>query len=98
MNVSTTLEKTIMTIFSSQMGVDVPSADTDLMEAGFLDSMSLVNLLTHLESDFGFRIRADDLELDDFRSVERIARFVAAQKKASARAAGDFELARPSVA
>ena len=64
-------------IFAEKLHVDVPSLDTDLLEEGLLDSLSFVDLLLCLEQEFGTVIRLEDLELDNFRSVARIAAFVA---------------------
>jgi D-alanine--poly(phosphoribitol) ligase subunit 2 len=57
----------------------VPSADADLIESGLLDSLRLVELLLHIEASLGLRIVLDEIELDDLRSVRRIARLLAAR-------------------
>ena len=64
-------------LFAEKLHVDVPSLDTDLLEEGLLDSLSFVDLLLCLEQEFGTVITLEDLELDNFRSVARIAAFVA---------------------
>ncbi len=64
-------------LFAEKLQVDVPSIDTDLLEEGLLDSLSFVDLLLCLEREFGTVITLEDLELDNFRSVARIAAFVA---------------------
>ena len=46
--------------------------DTDLFEAG-LDSMSTMQLLIRIESEFGARIRVGDVTRDTFSSVRKIA-------------------------
>jgi acyl carrier protein len=63
-------------VFMDNFHIEVPSADTDLLETGMLDSLQLVQLLLLLEQHFGFRIPIDRLELDDLRSIARIARLV----------------------
>jgi acyl carrier protein len=63
-------------VFVHSFHIEVPSADTDLLETGMLDSLQLVQLLLLLEQHFGFRIPIDQLELDDLRSIARIARLV----------------------
>ena len=42
--------------------------------------LTLVELMASLEEKFGISISFDDIELDNFRSVERIADFVVAQQ------------------
>ena len=66
----------ITRLLSERIHIEVPSADTDLMESGLLDSLTLVELMTSLEEEFGISISFDEIELDNFRSVERIAQFV----------------------
>ena len=47
-----------------------------LVKAGALDSLGFVELLVHLEREFAVKISIEDLELDNFRSVARIAELV----------------------
>lgn len=63
-------------IFVDRLEVDV-DVDTDVIESGILDSLAFVQLLIELEQEFGVKIDVATLELDDFSSVSRIARFVA---------------------
>ena len=78
-------------VFVESFHIEVPSADTDLLESGILDSFQFVELLLELERRFGLRIKLDDIELDDVRTLQRIARLLAAN-----RAAAEAALARPS--
>ena len=66
----------IIHLLSEKAHVEVPSADTDLMETGLLDSLTLVELMSSLEEQFGVRISFDEIEIDNFRSARRIAEFV----------------------
>jgi D-alanine--poly(phosphoribitol) ligase subunit 2 len=58
------------------MHVFVPSAEADLFESGLLDSLAFVDLLLKLEEEFGIKAAVDELEIDNFRSIARIADFV----------------------
>ena len=69
-------------LFAETFHIEVPSPDTDLLESGLLDSFQFVELLLQLERRFGVRVRIDDIELDDLRTLARIARIVAAPKAA----------------
>jgi len=62
--------------------VEAPSAETDLMESGLLDSLTLVELMASLEEKFGIRISFDEIEIDNFRSVRKIAEFVSQRNEA----------------
>jgi len=71
------LEARIRQVFRDQLKLEVPSADTDLFETAALDSMMFVDLLVHLEREFGVKVALEDIEFDHFRSIERITEFVA---------------------
>jgi D-alanine--poly(phosphoribitol) ligase subunit 2 len=60
-----------------QLGVDVPSSETDLVAAGLLDSLALVKLIVGIEDTFGTRLPLDDFDIDRFRSVDAMAAFLA---------------------
>ncbi len=80
MPLETTLHNELGRLFSENMNLDAPSAETDLLESGFMDSLTFVELLLHLEKKFGIQISLDDLEIDNFRSIANIAQFIARQK------------------
>ena len=65
-------------LFVESLHIEAPSPDTDLFETGILDSLQLVELLVQLEQRFGFKIKIDDIELDDLRTLAGIAALVAA--------------------
>jgi acyl carrier protein len=64
-------------IFLQHLNIEIPAGDTDLFAMGIMDSLALVELLLRLEQTFGARVSVDDLEFDNFRSLDSIARFVA---------------------
>jgi D-alanine--poly(phosphoribitol) ligase subunit 2 len=65
-------------IIRNALSLEAPSHETDLIETGLLDSLALVTLIAEIEQDFGIELPLDDFDVNDFRTVERIARFVAA--------------------
>jgi len=77
-------------VFVESFHMDAPSPDTDLLETGILDSFQFVELLVELEQRFGLRIKIDDIDLDDLRTLERIARLVAANGGADRSGARPF--------
>ena len=66
----------ILELLRSEVKIDVPSTDHDLIESGLLDSLAFVELIYHIEQRYGLRIDIETIELDDLRTAERIARFV----------------------
>jgi len=75
------LETRIARLFVERLEVEVPAPDVDLFESGVVDSLLFVKLLAALEEQFGFRLAFDELEIDDFRTLRHIARFVAAKRR-----------------
>lgn len=67
------MEGRISRIFLEHMQLDIPSVDTDLIASGGLDSLAFVDLLLHLERACGVRFHVDDLDIEQFRSIRRIA-------------------------
>ncbi len=73
------LTSQISALFAEKFRLQVPSPETDLIDTGFLDSLMFVEFLAQLEQEFGIQVSHDDLELDRFRTISLIARFVAAK-------------------
>ena len=63
-------------VFAGALQLEVPAFDTDLFETGILDSLAFVELLLQLEREFGVTTSVDDLEADNFRTIDSIAAFV----------------------
>ena len=78
MNVSE-LQRRITRFFGEELHVEVTLPDTDLVETGVLDSLTFVNLLVHLEQEFGMEVSLDDLDIGNFCSIAKIANFVMRQ-------------------
>ncbi len=76
---ATDLRGRIARLFADRLNLEIPSAETDLFETGALDSMGFVELLAQLEREFRIEVVLGDIEMDNFRSIGRIADFVAAR-------------------
>jgi acyl carrier protein len=76
MNTHKEIEKQLLTIFSQRLNLEIPSNNTDLLSTGLLDSLTLVELLVHLEQSFGVQVSVDDLEMDNFRTIDSIATYI----------------------
>jgi len=63
-------------LFSEKLLTHVESADTDLFETGILDSMSLLELLLQLEQTMGVTVSIAELDMDDLRTIRKIAHLV----------------------
>jgi acyl carrier protein len=63
---------------------DIPSdrpilLETELMQAGVLDSINLVRLIQYLEAEFGISIADEEIAPQIFASPASIAAFVASK-------------------
>ena len=57
-----------------------PGAVDDLFELGALDSFALVDFVTVLEEHCGIKVPDPDITPANFRTIEAIERYVAAQR------------------
>lgn len=78
-------------LFAAQFHAEVTDNDADLLASGLLDSLRLVELLLHIEDEFAVRVPLEAVELDDLRTLRRLAALVERRGLAQApapRAAG----------
>lgn len=67
----------IVALVEERLGVEVPASDTDLIDAGLLDSLALVTLIVGLEDTFVCQLPLDDFDVDRFRSIDAMVEFLA---------------------
>jgi acyl carrier protein len=77
------LQQRITRLFAEDLHLEVPAIDADLIEAGILDSLVFIELLTRLEQVFSLRVAMEQLDVDRFRSISRIAEYVASHQSAA---------------
>jgi D-alanine--poly(phosphoribitol) ligase subunit 2 len=70
----------VQRLFLETLNVQVPSEDADLIESGVIDSLALVELLFAIEREFDVSLPLDDLDIDNFRSVNRISDVIEATR------------------
>ena len=71
------LQQDITAIFLERFDVRLPAPDADLLDSGLVDSVKIVELVLELEQRFGVTLPFEDLEIEDFRTVQRLAECVA---------------------
>lgn len=70
------LRTSLQRALASQFGVRVPVGDdTELFSKGLVDSLSVVDLVTFVESHVGRPIPPVDITLDNFDTISRIVRY-----------------------
>jgi D-alanine--poly(phosphoribitol) ligase subunit 2 len=50
--------------------------DTDLFEAGLLDSLGIIEVLLKIEEIFGLKLQPTDLEREDMATVNNLVEFL----------------------
>jgi len=56
------------------------SNQDSLLEAGVIDSMAMVDLITHLEKTYSITVDEDDMVPEHFDSVDAIAAYVTSKQ------------------
>ena len=69
----------VQEILRTHINIQVPSPQYDLIENAAIDSLAVVELVFQLEQHFALTIDLEQLDLEDLRSVRRIAAFVDAR-------------------
>ena len=67
----------VQLLISDNLSIEVPSTDTDLIDSGLLDSLALVTMIAGIEEHFQVELPLDDFDVERFRSVDRIAAYLA---------------------
>jgi acyl carrier protein len=70
----------IAAVIRDHLLVDPGSPHEDLLKAGVLDSLTLIQLLVQLEERFNVTIPLMELNIEDLRSIASLARLVADRK------------------
>jgi methoxymalonate biosynthesis acyl carrier protein len=78
------IEQSIIGFLRDRFGVEVADPGTDLIESGILDSAMVVDLVLYLEERFGVTVALEDLEFENFATVESVAAFVAGRQPTEA--------------
>jgi D-alanine--poly(phosphoribitol) ligase subunit 2 len=68
-----TLKQAILDIFLECFDTRIESPELDLLEARLVDSLRVVDLVLALEDRFGVSLPFEELEIEDFRTVSRLA-------------------------
>ncbi len=66
----------IRALMRARLTVEVPDRGTDLFGAGLLDSLGLIDLFLALEETFGIVVVVDEVDFEDFRTLDTITAYV----------------------
>lgn len=70
-------QKKISSIVCESLTIEKVDIDEDLIESGMLDSLALVQLMVALEESFNITIAPEELDIEDYRSVNSMAKMIA---------------------
>lgn len=70
------IDSRVLAILTDVLFVEVSGPQMDLVDEGLIDSLGFTTLLAELEERFGLTIELTDLDVDRFRTPERIDAFV----------------------
>jgi len=62
------------------------TAETDLVEAGVLESLMILDLHSHVEQKFGVSFQPQDFSPENFRSLETLARLISRKQNVNSSA------------
>ena len=71
------LQQQIIDIFRERFETQLACDEVDLLETGLVDSVRIVELVLEIEQRFGVNLPFEELEIDDFRTVPRLAERIA---------------------
>ncbi len=71
------LQQQITAIFAERFETNLESGEVDLLETGLVDSVRIVELVLEIEQRFGVSLPFEELEIEDFRTVPRLAERIA---------------------
>ena len=67
-----TIKSTIKQFLESELKREIPSTSTNLINAGFLDSFTIIKLITFVESSFNLTVDIDSANEDSFSSIDTL--------------------------
>ena len=70
------LNDRVRALVQDVVSVEVPSDHTDLIDSGLIDSLTLITMIAEIEQEFGVELALDELDVEWFRSVDRIVQFL----------------------
>lgn len=53
-----------------------PLFDEEIIESGLIDSVTVFEMISELEKQFGIDVGVDDLQINNFNSIESICLFL----------------------
>jgi methoxymalonate biosynthesis acyl carrier protein len=78
------MKEAIRTFIQASINIDGLGNDENLFESGIVNSLFAVQLMTFIERTFEIEVGTDDLDIENFKSIDATATFVARKREARA--------------
>ena len=75
-NDTTHVNDTVRNFINNSINIDGLGDDENLFESGIVNSLFAVQLMTFVERSFGIEIGMEDLDVENFKSVNATATFI----------------------
>jgi acyl carrier protein len=56
--------------------LDTIKATDNLLEQGLIDSIKLIKIVNFIETEFGFKVKPEDMIIENFESVNAIVTYI----------------------
>jgi len=66
------IKSAIKQFLERELKREIPSTSTNLINAGFLDSFTIIKLITFVESNFNLTVDIDSANEDSFSSIDTL--------------------------
>lgn len=76
MSIAVEVEQFIVGEIAAGRGIDSVAHDRDLLADDIIDSLGITELIDFLEKKYAIKVDDDDIDAENFRSVQRIVAFV----------------------
>lgn len=76
-------ESELLMFIRERLHIEIVDPGDELFESGLIDSLSFVDLLMILSTEYGIDVDVADLDTDNFHTVRRIAAYVVAHPAAT---------------
>ena len=70
------IKETVKRFISSSISIAKLDDDDNLFESGIVNSLFAVQLMTFIEKTFAIEVRMEDLDIENFKSLNATAAFV----------------------
>ena len=70
------IKETVKRFISSSISIAKLDDDDNLFESGIVNSLFAVQLMTFIEKTFAIEVGTDDLDIENFKSLNAITAFV----------------------